>query len=68
VTPRQLPAATALTRPQYSGWACVWCNERLQSGAVPAGRAEGRVGGHDPSIEVCACPGCAVPETSRKES
>jgi len=54
-----LPSAVTLSRAQYSGWACVWCGASLEHGAVSAGRAEGRVGAVDLSVEVYACPGCA---------
>lgn len=64
----KLPLATELSRAQFDGWACVFCRAKLGKGAVSAGRAEGRVGAHDLSIEVYACPSCAVPETPRKES
>lgn len=55
-----IPAATELTRAQYSGWACVFCHTLLDKGAVSVGRAEGSVGAVDLSVEVYACPGCAV--------
>lgn len=67
MSPR-VPPATELTRAQHSGWACVYCHATLDKGAVSVGRAEGRVGAHDLSVEVYACPCCAAPETSRKES
>jgi hypothetical protein len=54
-----LPSAVTLSRAQYSGWACVWCHAVLKHGAVSAGRAEGRVGAVDLSVEVYACPSCA---------
>lgn len=54
----RLPDATSLTRAQYSGWACVWCRKPLKAGAVPAGRAQGRIGAHDMSVDVYAHPGC----------
>ncbi|GGN59892.1 hypothetical protein GCM10011579_024470 [Streptomyces albiflavescens] len=61
---RQLPSALALTRPQYSGWACVWCGKRLSSGAVSAGIARGSCGAHVLDIEVYACPDChSAPHT-----
>ena len=56
----QLPPAMELSRAQFDGWACVYCAATLDKGAVSAGRAEGRVGAHDLSIEVYACSGCAV--------
>jgi hypothetical protein len=59
VKPYTLPAATALTRPQHSGWACVFCHSPLSKGAVNAGRAEGHIGCHDLGIDVYACPVCA---------
>jgi hypothetical protein len=55
-----VPAATELTRAQYSGWACVYCHAPLDKGAVSAGRAEGQVGAVDLGVEVYACSGCAV--------
>lgn len=55
-----LPSALALTTAQYSGWACVWCGDTLRKGAVSAGRAEGRIGAIDMSVEVYACPVCAI--------
>lgn len=63
--PRPLPSALDLPRPQYEGWACVWCGIPLlgMEGTVSAGRATGMMGAHDMSVEVYACPGCATPET-----
>lgn len=57
-----LPSALDLTRAQFDGWACVWCGIPLMgmSGVVSAGRATGTLGSHDLSIEVYACPPCAV--------
>ena len=63
MTGRPLPSALDLPTPQYSGWACVWCGASLQNGAVSAGRAEGRMGAHDMSIEVFSCLACVNPET-----
>ncbi len=57
VTP---PAAADLNRAQYSGWACCWCNTSLKEGGVLAGRAEGQIGAHDMSVDVYACPPCAL--------
>lgn len=52
-----LPDAASLSRPVYSGWACVWCGASLAlRGGVSAGRAEGHAGAHDLSVEVYACP------------
>jgi hypothetical protein len=56
----RLPAAVDLTRAQYSGWACVFCHASLAKGVVSAGRAEGHIEAHDLSVEVFACPGCAL--------
>jgi hypothetical protein len=61
---RELPSAVTLPRARYSGWACVWCGARfpLHVLAVSAGRAKGRMGCHDMSVEVYECPpgfGCA---------
>jgi hypothetical protein len=56
----RLPPAPDLTWAQYSGWACVFCRVRLSKGAVSAGRAEGSCGAHDLSVEVFACPSCAL--------
>lgn len=53
------PPATELNLAQYSGWACCWCTASLQNGGVPAGRAVGKVGAHDLSVDVYACPACA---------
>lgn len=54
------PPATELSRAQYSGWACCWCSASLlQNGGVPAGRAQGKVGAHDLSVDVYACATCA---------
>ncbi|WP_234539434.1 hypothetical protein [Streptomyces shenzhenensis] len=58
--PYTLPDATKLTRAQHSGWACVFCRAPLSKGAVLAGRAEGHLGVHDLSIDVYACPSCAL--------
>lgn len=66
MSPR-IPSATELTRAQYSGWACVHCHATLDKGAVSAGRAKGSVGAHDLSIEVYACPGCAVALETRQQ-
>jgi hypothetical protein len=55
---RSLPSVHTLTRAQYDGHACVWCGERLWTGAVSAGIARGHIGAHDLSIEVYACPDC----------
>lgn len=54
-----IPSALSLTRPVYSGWACVGCGADLKEGAVSVGRAEGSLGAHDLSVEVYACRGCA---------
>ncbi|MFJ8147031.1 hypothetical protein ACIQ6R_18425 [Streptomyces sp. NPDC096048] len=63
-------AASALSWAQYSGWACVFCGASLAvTGGVSAGRAQGRSGSHDLSIEMYACPplsGCVparLPQT-----
>lgn len=61
---RALPGVEELTRLQFDGWACVWCGASLGKGAVSAGRAEGRLGAHDLSIEVYACPLCAPVQAS----
>jgi hypothetical protein len=70
VTGRPLPSALDLTRAQFDGWACVWCAAPLDKGAVSQGRAQGAIGDHDMSIEVYACPECAiapyVPRTRRR--
>jgi len=57
---KRLPPATALTRAQYSGWACCWCGTSLLGrDARSAGRAEGSAGAHDLSVEVYECePRC----------
>lgn len=57
-----LPSALDLTRPQFDGWACVWCGIPLlgMEGVVSAGRATGMLGAHDLSVEVYACPACAI--------
>jgi hypothetical protein len=62
VTGLELPSALDLTRPQFDGWACVWCGIPLMGmeGVTSAGRAEGRMGAHDMSVEVYACPACAI--------
>lgn len=49
----------ALTKAQHDGWACVWCGMPLRKNAVSAGIARGRMGAHDLSVEVYACPVCA---------
>lgn len=54
------PPVAGLTRAQYSGWACCLCGKKLWSGAVSLGRAQGRMGAHDLSVEVWACPDCAT--------
>ena len=61
---RQLPDAATLPRPQYSGWACVWCGASLMTVlARSAGVARGREDVHVLDVEVYECPpgvGCAV--------
>lgn len=65
MTARPLPSALELTRPQFDGWACVWCRTPLGKGAVSAGRATGSVGAHSLDIEVYACPSCIIaPKTA----
>lgn len=49
------PRVDDLTRAQYSGWNCCWCNVRLWHGARSAGRATGYSGVHDLSVEVYEC-------------
>ncbi len=52
-----LPDAATLPRNVYSGWACVHCGTSLAvTGGVSAGRASGRSGAHDLSVEVYCCP------------
>ncbi|MDX3507384.1 hypothetical protein PV755_00345 [Streptomyces caniscabiei] len=53
------PPVISLTWAQSAGWACCFCGRKLRSGAVSAGRAQGRAGAHDLSVEVYACPICA---------
>ncbi len=54
---RQLPAAEDVKFGQAKGWDCIWCGQRLTSGAVSVGRiAEERAG---LNFEVWACPACA---------
>ncbi|MFF6780587.1 hypothetical protein [Streptomyces sp. NPDC012510] len=55
-----LPPATELTHGQYTGWNCVWCDTRLTTGAVSAGKARGSSGAHNLDTEVYACPDCAT--------
>lgn len=64
---RPLPPANALTRAQYSGWACCWCGASLlRSGGSSVGVARGRSGAHVLDVEVYACPNCApAPTISR---
>jgi hypothetical protein len=67
---RPLPDAVTLTRAQHSGWACCFCGASLAAGGVLAGRAEGRMGAHDMSVDVYACPprrGCG-PERRRSDA
>ncbi|MER7967802.1 hypothetical protein ABTX35_02095 [Streptomyces sp. NPDC096080] len=59
MTTAPLPSATALTRAQYDGWACVLCRAPIQTGGVLVGRAVGAIGVHDLSVDVYACGGCA---------
>lgn len=59
MTGRPIPSALDLTRPQFDGWACVWCGATLTKGAVSAGRATGQIGAHSLDIEVYACALCA---------
>jgi hypothetical protein len=50
-------SVTALTWAPYSGWACVLCGASLATtGGVSAGRAQGKSGAHDLSVEVYVCP------------
>lgn len=62
MTGRALPSALELSRPQFDGWACVWCGIPLMGmgGVVSAGRATGMLGVHDLSVEVYACPACVI--------
>ncbi|MER6431607.1 hypothetical protein ABT272_28330 [Streptomyces sp900105245] len=63
---RTLPSAPALTRAQYSGWACCWCGcSLLRSGGISAGIARGSSGAHVLDAEVYACPACAATTDSR---
>ncbi|XKK63918.1 hypothetical protein HFP71_16865 [Streptomyces sp. ARC32] len=68
MSPR-LPDAARLSLAVYSGWACVFCGTSLAvTGGVSAGRAEGRSGVHDLSVEVFACPpsaGCGPARARR---
>jgi hypothetical protein len=61
-----LPPATSLTRPQYDGWACIWCGASIKDGGIPAGRAQGRIGAHDMSVNVYACKACAPAPTGSR--
>lgn len=69
MTRQKPPPAATLTRAQHSGWACCFCGASLQkTGGVPAGRATGRSGAHDLSVDVYACPplsGCGPPRHSQ---
>lgn len=58
---RQLPDAAELTWAQHQGFACVWCQRRLTTGAVSAGVARGRIGAHVLDIEVYEGPCCRRP-------
>ncbi|MGR3871002.1 hypothetical protein ACUXZZ_20710 [Streptomyces graminifolii] len=62
MTAPALPSALDLTRPQFDGWACVWCGVPLMgmAGVTSAGRAEGQIGAHDLGVEVYACAPCTV--------
>lgn len=51
-----LPRAHGLPVEVAAGRACVACGQRLTTGAVLLGRAPGRHGAHDVSVEVWACP------------
>jgi hypothetical protein len=55
------PSVFDLTRAQVDGHACCFCSTDIWHGAVSAGRAPGRSGAHDLSIEVYACQDCARP-------
>ena len=62
------PPVIGLTWAQSSGWACCLCGRAIWRGAVSLGRAQGRMGAHDLSVEVWACSDCArtrnpTPET-----
>jgi hypothetical protein len=58
-----VPPADELTYAQYSGWACCYCGNSLMQGGRSVGRAQGKSGAHDLSIEVYACdPVCAFPK------
>ncbi|MFJ4829891.1 hypothetical protein ACIP79_08245 [Streptomyces sp. NPDC088747] len=53
------PHVDHLTHAQYSGWNCCWCGTPLLRGARSAGRAPGKTGVHDLSVEVYECgPSC----------
>lgn len=49
------PPVKELNGWQYLGWHCCWCDKALRVGARSVGRAEGRSGAHDLSIEVYEC-------------
>ncbi|MDQ0992148.1 hypothetical protein [Streptomyces sp. V3I7] len=67
MTRRPLPSALDLTRPQHSGWACVWCGKSLlETGGTSAGIARGSLGAHVLDIEVYACPDCAPALTNSR--
>jgi hypothetical protein len=55
------PPAIGLTSAQTAGWACCLCGTPIWNGAVSLGRAQGRSGAHDLSVEVYACSTCATP-------
>ncbi|MEU0397927.1 hypothetical protein ABZ208_35280 [Streptomyces sp. NPDC006208] len=50
-----IPRAAALSYGAGKGWNCYACGAPLTTGAVLAGRAEGRSGVHDISADVYAC-------------
>lgn len=66
--PPEPPPARGLTWAQASGWACCFCGKAIWRAAVSLGRAQGRSGAHDLSVEVWACPDCARTDNPTPET
>lgn len=62
------PPVIGMTWAQSAGWACCLCGKAIWSGAVSLGRAQGRMGAHDLSVEVWACSPCARTDNPTPET
>lgn len=55
---RQLPPADTLTREQYAGRSCIYCDTPITTGGYSAGISRGTVAGRTLDTEVYAGPCC----------